>query len=220
MSVRTALRRSVAATYRCSWRLLAVNTALSAVAIAVGLAMPTVPLALLLAPLAAGPFAAALASCAVTLARDGELSLRDGVEGLRLHWRTGLALGGLFGAGLMLCALALGLYGSSRETWPFAALAVYVAAVGGVVLLTAWPIAIAEPETGVAGALRSAWLLLLRRPGRTLALGLVLLLVNAVGALAVLPLLTLTIAFSFLVAAHVVLPLPDPAPEEPTPWPA
>jgi hypothetical protein len=220
MTVRAALSRSVGETYRFSWRLLVVNTALSAVAVTVGLALPTVPLALLLAPVAAGPFAAALVHCTVTLARDDDLSLEDGLEGLRLHWRTGLALGALFGAGLMLGALALGFYGSSSQTWPFAALAVYIVAVGSLVLLTAWPIAIADPEAGVADALRSAWLLLLRRPGRATALGLVLLLVNALGAIAVLPLLTLTIAFSFLVTAHVVLPLPDPAPEEPTPWPA
>jgi hypothetical protein len=220
MTVRAALRRSLGETYRFSWRLLVVNTALSAVAVAVAVALPTLPLALLVAPIAAGPFAAALVHCAVTLTREDDLSLEDGLEGLRRHWRTGLALGALFGAALMLGALALGLYGSSQQTWPLAALAVYVLAVASLVLVTAWPLAVAEPGTSVPDALRSAWLLLLRRPGRTLTLGLVLLLVNALGALAVLPLLTLTIAFSFLVTAHVVLPLPDPAQEEPTPWPA
>ena len=220
MTVRAALGRSLGETYRFSWRLLVVNTALSAVAVAVGLALPSPPLALLVAPIAAGPLAAALAHSAVTLARDDSLALADALEGLRLHWRAGLALGALFGATLMLGTLAVGLYGSSQATWPLAALAVYIVAVASLVLLTAWPVAVTEPESGVGGALRSAWLLVLRRPGRSLALGLALLLVNAVGAAFVLPFLTLTIAFSFLVAAHVVLPLPEPTPEEATPWPA
>jgi hypothetical protein len=41
---------------------------------------------------------------------------------------------------------------------------------------------------------------------RFLALGAALLVVNAVGAVTVLPLLTLTIAYSFLAAGYVVLP--------------
>jgi hypothetical protein len=46
----------------------------------------------------------------------------------------------------------------------------------------------------------------LQRPGRALALGLAVLAVNILGAVTVVPLLTLTIAYTFLAAAHVVLP--------------
>jgi hypothetical protein len=50
-------------------------------------------------------------------------------------------------------------------------------------------------------------MLLLRSPVRLLTLGAVLLLVNALGTVTVLPLLTFTLAYSFLAAGHVVLPL-------------
>jgi hypothetical protein len=50
-------------------------------------------------------------------------------------------------------------------------------------------------------------MLVARRPGAALGLGLGLLLVNAAGlAAAVMPFLTLTLAYSFVAAAHFALP--------------
>jgi hypothetical protein len=55
--------------------------------------------------------------------------------------------------------------------------------------------------------MRAALDVTFRRPLETIALGVVLLVVNLAGAAAALmPLLTLTVAFSFLAAAHYVLP--------------
>jgi hypothetical protein len=56
--------------------------------------------------------------------------------------------------------------------------------------------------------LREAGRSLFSRPFASVALAFVLLLVNAVGAIGVLPVLTLTIAYSALAAAHFVLPPP------------
>jgi hypothetical protein len=207
MSVRAALRSALAETYRCSWRLLVVNTAVSAAVCVVVLVVSSLPLALLLAPLAAGPVAAALVHCTVKLIREEEFELADALEGLRLHWRRGLVLGGLFGGGLLLGVLAVSFYSSAdHRALPLAALAAYVLAIFSLIVLVAWPLAIANPEARVTDALRSAWMLLMRTPFRFLALGAALLVVNAVGAVTVLPLLTLTIAYSFLAAGHVVLP--------------
>ena len=50
-----------------------------------------VPMALVLLILA-GPIAAALMHCAVTLAQTEDLRLGDAFIGLRLHWRRGLLL--------------------------------------------------------------------------------------------------------------------------------
>src|SRR5205814_1509831 len=97
MTVRAALRSALVETYRCSWRLLLVNTALTAAIGMVVLIVSTLPLALLIAPLVAGPVAAALVHCTIKVIREEEFQLRDAVEGLRLHWRRGFALGGLFG---------------------------------------------------------------------------------------------------------------------------
>ena len=74
------------------------------------------------------------------------------------------------------------------------------------IVLVAWPFAIADPADGVVGALRRASLLALRSPRRLLALGAALFVVNLVGAATVIPLLTLTIAYSFLATARLVLP--------------
>jgi hypothetical protein len=209
MTVRGALRSALAETYRCSWRLLVVNSAVSAAVCVVVLIVSALPLALLIAPLVAGPLVAALVHCTVKLIREEEFQLSDAIEGLRLHWARGFILGGLFGAGLLLGALAVSFYVSEHHrALPLAALAAYVFAIFALLVLIAWPLAIAEPEAGLRAALRSAWLLLLRSPFRLLALGLALLLVNLVGAVTVLPFLTLTIAYSFLAAGHVVLPRP------------
>jgi hypothetical protein len=75
-------------------------------------------------------------------------------------------------------------------------------------VLVAWPLAIANPEAGLGDALRRAWLLALRAPLRLFAFGAALLVINAAGALTVLPFLTLTIAYSFLAAARFALPAP------------
>ncbi len=79
-----------------------VNAALGAVLVFSAVAAVAVHALLVLAVLA-GPLAAALAHCSVTLVRTGNLALADAWEGLRLHWRRGLALGA---AGVALGVLA------------------------------------------------------------------------------------------------------------------
>jgi hypothetical protein len=219
MSVGAALRSALVETYRCSWRLLAVNTALSAAVCAVVLIVSFLPLALVLAPLVAGPVAAALVHCTIKLIREEEFELADALEGLRLFWRRGFVLGGLFGLGLLLGVLAVSFYVSAEHrVLPLAALAAYVFAIFCLVVLVTWPLAIADPSVGLTDALRQAWLLALRTPLRLLTLGAALLVVNVLGAVTVLPLLTLTIAYSFLATAHVVLPRVSTQEEVTTRW--
>jgi hypothetical protein len=209
MSARRALRSALADTYRCSWRLLFVNSALSAAVSAVVLVVSAFPLTLFLAPLLAGPVAAALVHCTVTVIREEEFKLADVLVGLRRFWRRGFALGGLFGSALLLGALAVSFYTSSEHRiLPLAGLAIYVFGVVCLVLLISWPLAIGQPDAPLREALRDAWLLVLRAPLQLFTLGAVLLVVNVVGAVTILPLLTLTIAYSFLAAAYLVLPAP------------
>jgi hypothetical protein len=162
------------------------------------------PLVLFLGPLLAGPVAAALAYCVVLLVRDESFELADARRGLRAFWKTGFVLGGLFGAGVLFGALAFSYY--AHRVVPLAVLSVYVAATFSLVVLAAWPLAVAEEGASVRDALRTAWLLALRAPVRLLTLGAALLAVNALGAVTVLPFLTLTIAYSFLATARFVLP--------------
>lgn len=213
MTVRAALRAALGDTYRFSLRLLVVNTALSAAIAIVVLVVSYFPLVLLLAPLLAAPVAGALVHCTLLLVGGEDFRLADAVDGARRHWRRSFALGGMFGAALLLGATGITFYTSSaHRVLPLAILCAYVVALFCLLVLVAWPLALAHPEAPLVAGLRTAWSLFLHSPLRLLGLGFALLVVNALGALTVLPLLTLTIAYSFLAAARVVLPR-SPNPE-------
>jgi hypothetical protein len=155
----------------------------------------------------AGPLVAALAHSSVTLVRTGNLKLADAWEGLRLHWRRGLALGA---AGLALgvvAAIAVHFYTRSSVGWPFAFLTLYLVVLLGIYAAVLTTVAVADPDLPLKAAARSAAALAAQRPGATLLIGLALLLVNLVGmAAAVMPFLTITVAYSFVAVAHFVLP--------------
>ena len=207
MTVGRALRTAVADFYRQSWRLFLLNTALSGFVVALVLAGAYVPMALVLLVLA-GPLAAALMHCAVTLAQTEDLRLAEAIIGLRLHWRRGLLLGLLVLAVLAAGATALVSYGRAGGwAWPLALLTLYVLAAFALLQLALWPLAVFERERGLTAVIGDAARALVRRPAGFAALGLVLALVNLAGAAAALaPLLTLTIAYSALAAAHYTLP--------------
>jgi hypothetical protein len=188
-----------------SWRLVPVNAALGVVLVAVAVLTAAVHAALVLAVLA-GPIAAALVHCSVTLVRTGNVALADAGEGLRLHWRRGLQLGGLGTALVVLAIVAIRFYTRSSFGWPFAFLTIYLLVLLGVYAVVLATYAIAEPERPLRLVARDAAALGARRPGATLLLGLALLLVNVAGvAAAVMPFLTLTVAYSFVAVAHFAL---------------
>jgi hypothetical protein len=205
MGVGGALRAAVVDFYHQSWRLLAFNTALSVIALAVlYLALFVDPLYVFLAILV-GPFAAALMHCAVWLAQNDELRFADGVTGLRLHWCRGLMLAATILVVVWLGIIAIRFYGT--EHWIFTVLVVDVLAVFVVVQLLAWPRAVHERGKPLRTVFADALTDFLSRPMRALGLFVVLLIVNLLGlAAGVMPLLTMTIGYSFLAAAHFALP--------------
>jgi len=206
MKVGAALRLAGRDLFENSWRLVPVNAAFGAVLVAVGMAAVAVHGALVFAVLA-GPIAAALVHCSVTLVRTGNVAFADVREGLRLHWRRGLQLGAAGTALVVLAALALRFYTRSSFGWPFAFLTVYLVVLLGIYAVVLFTFAIAEPDQPLRLAARDAAALGARRPGATLLLGLTLLLVNLAGvAAAVMPFLTLTVAYSFVAVAHFALP--------------
>jgi hypothetical protein len=199
MSAGRALLAALGDGYRHSWRLVLLNCAVGTVIFAAAYgAAYALPAALL--AVAAGPLLAALAHCAVVVARTDALAWSDVREGLRLHWRRGLALGALATAGIALGILATWFY-VHRDLWPVAAVTAYVLAAFCIWQLVAWPLAVAGVERPLVRAAQE----LLRRPVSALALGAVLLVVNAAGVVTIIPLLTITLAFSFLATAHFVL---------------
>jgi hypothetical protein len=210
MTVRGALRAALRHMYEQSWRLLVLNVLVAAVAAAAVtvIFVSYAPITLLFIAVV-GPFAAALMHCAVTLQQTDRLRLSDGVVGLRLHWRRGLALGALGAAAAILVVTAASFW-SERGVlaWPLAVVAIYLACMFAVWQLHVWPLAVAARNTDLGDVLRDAGLGLARRPFASCGLALALLLVNAVGAIGVLPVLTITIAYSALAAAHFALPPP------------
>jgi hypothetical protein len=206
MTARRALGLAAGDLYRNSWRLVPVNAALGAVLVFSVVAAVAVHGLLVLAVLA-GPLAAALAHCSVTLVRTGNLALADAGDGLRLHWRRGLALGAAALAVVVLGGLAVRFYTRSNMGWPLAFLTLYVIVLLGFYAVVLTTVAVAKPEEPLRLAARQAAMLGAERPGTTLLIGLALLFVNLAGiAAAVMPFLTITLAYSFVAVAHFVLP--------------
>jgi hypothetical protein len=206
MTARTALGLAFGDLFRNSWRLVPVNAALGAVLVFSVFAAVAVH-ALLVLTVLAGPVAAALAHCSVTLVRTGNLQFADALEGLRLHWRRGLALGAAGLALVVFATLAVHFYTRSSVGWPFAFLTLYLAVLLGIYAAVFVTVAVADPERPLRLVARYAATVGAQRPGATLLLGLSLLLVNLAGmAAAVMPFLTITVAYSFLAVAHFVVP--------------
>ena len=206
MSARRALGLALGDLYRNSWRLVPPNTALGAVLVFAAVAAVAVH-ALLVLVVLAGPFAAALAHCSVTVVRTGNLVLPDAWEGLRLHWRRGLALGAAGVALGVLGGIAVHFYTRSSLGWPLAFLTLYLVVALGIYAVVLMTVAVAQPGDPLPVVARQAATVAARRPGATLLLGLALLLLNVAGiAAAVMPFLTITVAYSFVAVAHFVLP--------------
>jgi hypothetical protein len=206
MSARRALGLACGDLYRNSWRLVPVNVAIGVVLVFAAVAAVAVHALLVLAVLA-GPLAVALAHSSVTLVRTGNLALADAWEGLRLHWRRGLALGAAGVALGVLAGIAVRFYAQSSVGWPFAFATLYLVVLLGIYAVVLTTLAVADPRLPLRLVARSAATLTARRPGATLLIGLALFLVNLAGvAAAVMPFLTITVAYSFVAVAHFVLP--------------
>jgi hypothetical protein len=204
MRPKRALGLALRDMYANSWRLVPLNAAIGAILVLACLSAITLPGALVLI-LLAGPLTGALAHCAVTVTRTGNLAFSDGIIGLRLHWRRGFGLGaagcGLFALGV----IAVHVYGRTA-LWPLSFVTIYALVLIGIFQLVLWTIAIAEPSAPLRFVAREAAAFVAARPWATLAFGLALLVINLAGvAAALMPFLTLTVAFSFLAAAHFVL---------------
>ena len=216
-TVGEVFRRAIRDFYEESWKLVLLNSALSAYVLAVLALGAAVPLALVLI-LGAAPIAATLVSAAVTVVETGSLTFLEATAGFRRCFARAIVLGALVAVAVLATVVAVRFYGEAGSlAWPLAVLTLYLAAIFALYQVLLWPLAIREPERPLREVAAAAGLVLVRRPWATLGLGLALLAVNLAGlALAVLPLLTMTIAYSALVAARFVLP--PPAIEEEAPW--
>lgn len=208
MGAGEALRLAARDFYANSWRLVPLNALFGVLVVLAAFSALAVHWTLVLVVLA-GPVAAALAHCGVTLVRTGNLSFADELEGLRSHWRRGLELGALGTGFLVLAAIAIRVYGGSALAWPLAFAALYAVVGLGVYQAVLWTLAVAEPQRPLRAVARDAAELLALRWRAAAGLALALLVVNLAGiAAAVMPFLTLTVAYSFVAVAHFALPRP------------
>jgi hypothetical protein len=201
--VGSVLRRAVRDFYEESWRLVLLNTALSAYVLAVLGVAVYFPAALVLL-VGAGPLAAALVSAAAIVVDTGSLTIAEATGSVRRCWRRGLVLGGLVAFVAVATVVALRFYASgSVLAWPLAILILYMTGIFAVYQLLLWPLAVRDVERPLRAVAADAGVALVRRPAAALGLALALLMVNLVGlAAAVLPFLTMTPAYSALAAAR------------------
>src|SRR6185437_2006221 len=124
--------------------------------------------------------------------------------GLALHWRRGLALGGLLALAVVLTVSSISFYSRLGVL----AGAFVVTALFVVWQVHLWPLALRDERLPLRAILGESAVAFARRPGSTFGLAASLLALNAVAAIGVLPLLTLTIAYSALAAVRFVLAPP------------
>jgi uncharacterized membrane protein len=217
MTVRRALRLAARDLYANSWRVLAVNTTLSAVVLALLAAAAFVPPAIILLPLA-GPLAAALANTAVLIVREENPTVRDAFAGARVHARRGIVLGAIVTLVFLVAEHAARFY-ATRGVWLLSMVVIYLLALYVLHQLFAWTLAVAEPQRPLRHVYADAAAMILRRPGQAFGLALALLAIEGVAAMAgVLPLLMLGGGFAFLAAAQ--LAAPEPVSREEAAWQA
>jgi hypothetical protein len=200
------LRRAVRDFYEESWRLVLLNSLLSAYVLLVLAAATFVPAALVLL-LGAGWPAAALVSASVIVVESGSLTFVEVAESMRRSWQRGLVLAGMLAAGVGATVVSFRFYGAAGTlAWPLAVLVLYLSAIFLIYQLVLWPLALRDRDRPLIDVAGEAALVLLRRPLAVLGLGLGLAVVNLIGlALAVLPFLTMTIAYSALATTRFTL---------------
>ena len=200
------LRRAARDFYEESWRLVLLNSLLSAYVLSVLAIATFVPLALVLLVGAGWP-AAALVSASVIVVETGSLTLQEVADSVRRCWRRGLVIAAAFAAAAIATVVSFRFYGDAGTlAWPLAVVVVYLAAIFLLYQLLLWPLAIRDHHRPLGDVAVEAAIVLLRRPLAVLVLGLALLIVNVAGlVLAVLPFLTMTIAYSTLAAARFTL---------------
>ena len=212
--MRAAARLALGDLYYHSIRLVPANLAWGVVFLAVAWTAVSIgpAVALLLAPLLAFPLFA-IARSAGLIVRGRDVVLADAWTAIRDRPARTLVAG--TGVTVVIVVLAVNVLIGATSGTPIA-LALAVLAGWGLVAmwLTALPFFVIladplRPDIALADAARLAAGLLLVRPGRVLALHLVLVLVLAVSTVLMAALLTVGVAYAALLTARIVLPAAD-----------
>jgi hypothetical protein len=212
--VRGALRTALVELWYHPWPLLAANLAWAAgVLLALGVATVWPLGGLVVAPLAAVPFAGVM-GVATRIVRGEPVDVRDAFRPWRTHGGRAALLGVATTLVLLVLAadVAIGLVAMGGAIgWTLAAGAGWALLAVVALLLHAWPLLLdpAAPDRNIRTALRLGARVALVFPGRTIALtmaaALVLLLATVLFAI----LATIAMAWVAILASLVVLPAAD-----------
>lgn len=170
------------------------------------------PLALIVAPLLAVAWVGVVRLAAL-IVRGDDVVLSDALGAYRAYLVPALAAGVATTVAFVVLGsnLAAGLGSGGPVGWVFATLAGWGIAIGVAVSLAFWPLLVDPRQAGrpLLASARLAALLVLAHPIRMGGLGLVVVLVGAVGTVAAAAIATFALAWIALAACRVVLPLAD-----------
>jgi hypothetical protein len=212
MSLRAALRRSMTDFYFNSWRLAPANLAWGVILILALLAGPTSLLGIGLFVALAVP-TAGLYRLAALIARDKPAAFSDFVEGMRRYGVAALAVaaGAAILAVVFTTNIAVGLDVGGPLGWFISALALWGDVALVMLLVAFWPVLV-DPDRegmGLRRRLMLAGLVVIGRPGRSLALTMVVIAVLAVSTVLFAAILLVSVAYVSIVSARYVLPMLD-----------
>jgi hypothetical protein len=207
-----AIRTALSDFYYNSWRFLPANLIWGATVVILWIGWTATPAFVLLTPLLAFP-TAAIFRMAVLVERGERVSFWDGLA----VWRTTFGPILLLGAAIAGCTavflanIALGLSSGGVFGWSIATLAAWGLAVTWLVAWAAWPLLLDPARAGrrARDRVRTAGLLVLARPRRMIALGVVLAVILLVSTVALIALLTISVAITALIATRSVIPAAD-----------
>jgi hypothetical protein len=209
--LRHVLREAVSDFYYHSLSFLGANIALGVLVMAVLVASPMLPLALLIAALLPLP-AAGIMRMATRLLRDYRTDLGDFADVLRRPWPV---LGiGLAQLGLTVVLVGDALIAAAWRSWPGTILlvgAAYGLLALWTVALVAWPLLLDPERDGVPirPRLRLALVVILLHPARIGGFALLMGALVVLAGVLVAPLLTFMVALIWLAVARWVLPIAD-----------
>ncbi|MEO6350440.1 MAG: hypothetical protein ABIP53_07295 [Candidatus Limnocylindrales bacterium] len=207
-----AVRESAADFFYNSWRLVPANAIWGVLFLAVSFAtaiwLPALTLVVLLSVPVAG-----MHTMAAIIYRESPASFRDFLGGMRRYGIVALAIGAcaFVFAVVLTSNVFFGLDAGGIPGWTLSAFALYGDIGLLMFLVCVWPILVdpVRADEPLRAKLRLAALVSLARPGRMLALTVVIVAILALSTVLFAALLTISVAFVSLVATRYVLPVAD-----------
>lgn len=211
-SIRRALRPALSDFLSNSWRLAPANLIWGVGFVALIVGATQAPAAMFLGGALAVPLAG-IHRMAALLARGEPASFSDFLVGMRRHGPLALAVGtaATIAAFVLVTNTLLGFEAGGPFGWFVGVSALYGLAGLAIYLVVLWPV-LGDPAhegTTLRRRLSLAGLVVLARPGRSIALAFVVAGLLAVSVLLFAAIMLVSVAYTALVSARVVLPTVD-----------